>query len=105
MPILEKVHFVIACMGSLDMVKENTFAHLGRIFAVRAAVQKENDNEFIVRVYEGDLPATPILYTLTFEAIDAEIARIDMRLLDGLMRLAESDVKDGIAPVFPPIVR
>ena len=81
------------------MLKENSFSHDGRNLAVRVAQQ---DNQFLVRVFEGNKPVTGVVYSVTIEtALDGQMRGYDLGVLDELMDIAESDVTEGRVPLLP----
>jgi hypothetical protein len=67
------------------------FNFAGRHLSVRAAAFSEG---WRVRIFEGDLPATDVVYTVTHEnTTDASMA--SMHLLNELMSIAQDDVEQG----------
>jgi hypothetical protein len=66
--------------------------HFGsRSLSVRAAAF---NGGWRVRVFEGDRPATDVVYTVTHEnTTDASMA--SMHLVDELMTVAQDDVEEG----------
>jgi hypothetical protein len=82
------------------MIKSTQFSHQKRTFEVRATVDA---NEVMVRVYENDKRATPAVYSVTIEtAFDAQVSGFPLNVVDGLMQMAEEDVKEGRVPIFGP---
>jgi hypothetical protein len=81
------------------MIKKSAFEYEGRSLEVRAAAL---DNEFKVRVFEGDRPVTKAVYSVAIEtAFDAKMSGFPLELVDALMSLAEQDVLDGKVGVLP----
>jgi hypothetical protein len=84
----------------MTAVLESSFSHNGRNLTVRSAQQ---DNEFVVRVFEGDRPIGSATYRVTIETeFDGKIRGFDLRGLHGLMALAETDIVQGITSLLPP---
>lgn len=50
-----------------------------------------------VRVYEGDTPATGVVYSVSHEtAVDAKMQSVPLDLVYQLMGLAQADVEKGV---------
>lgn len=76
------------------MYKESKFDHEGRSLTVGAT---KSDNKFVVRLYEDGQPIGPVSYSIDIETIfDGQSRGFDLRLLDRLMAVAESDVTEGV---------
>jgi hypothetical protein len=67
------------------------FSFNSRRLSVRAAAFSEG---WRIRVFEGDHPATAVVYTVALENT-ADPAMASMHLVNELMTLAQSDVEEG----------
>ena len=73
------------------MMDHRDFQFAGRLLSVRAAAFSEG---WRIRVYEGDRPATDVVYTVTHEnSTDTSMA--SMHLLNELMTIAQGDIEEG----------
>jgi hypothetical protein len=105
-----RLGFLIGCVfrgtGRTDQhitmapILESSFSHNGRHLTVRCVQQ---DNEFVVRVFEGEKHVGTATYRVTIETeFDGQMTGFDLRGLHGLMALAETDVVQGITSLLPP---
>jgi hypothetical protein len=84
----------------MTTILESSFSHNGRDLTVRSDQQ---NNEFVVRVFEGEKPVGTATYRVTIETeFDGEMRGFDLRGLHGLMALAETDIVQGITGLLPP---
>lgn len=81
-------------------ILESSFSYGGRSLTVRASQQ---DNEFVVQVFERDRPVGTASYRVAVETgFDGLERNYDIRGLHGLMALAETDIIQGITSILPP---
>jgi hypothetical protein len=80
-------------------MKRTQFTHSGRDFEIRATPL---DNEVKVRLFEGNKPASPIVYSVSIEtAFDARMRGFALDLVDELMHLMEHDTRAGRLRLYP----
>ena len=81
-------------------ILESSFSYSDRNLTVRCDQQ---NNEFVVQVFEGNRPVGTATYRVTIEKdLDGEMRGFDLRGLHGLMALAETDILQGITGLLPP---
>jgi hypothetical protein len=74
--------------------KRRLFSYNNKNFEVRAVPFTDG---WKVRVFQGTIQATSITYTVSHEdQMDADLITREIHLVDGLMELAENDVKNNI---------
>jgi len=68
-----------------------------------AARAEPRENEWVVRVFEGDRPVTRVSYTVTYEiAVDMAVTGYTDDAVSGLLELARADVLSKNVALLPP---
>jgi hypothetical protein len=73
------------------MTDSRNFHFGNRTLSVRAAA---SNGGWRVRVFEGDRPATDVVYTVAHEST-ADAAMASMHLVNELMTVAQDDIEEG----------
>jgi hypothetical protein len=84
-------------MGTAIVTESRDFHFGSRLLSVRAVAF---NGGWRVRVFDGDRPATDVVYTVAHEnTADASMA--SMQLVDGLMTVAQDDIEEGRVKLIP----
>jgi hypothetical protein len=81
------------------LLKASKFSHEGRGFEVRAV---QLDNEIKVQLFEGEKPASSVVYSVPIEtAFDGQPRGFPLENVDRLMQRVEEETKAGRLQLHP----